>query len=269
VPRIDHRHVSSDYAYDFLAGNQSSSAMLIHHTNFVLLAKARTGSNFLATTLNTHPDINCWNECNPKAYGEHLKLFLPQIPARKNLARMLQAAFNRVPFSGYKLFYDSIAGHSPTQRIANSYYTKLLLESNCKIIHLIRPNQLDVSISLAIANKIGYWVTFDKTPNNQQLIEEYNQIKVTLSPKSILRSIRIQTQNLIETRRIFKDRIFEVTYDEIETKRDAIVEWLGGRPYPLTTTTMKQNQRPKSEIIKNYERVKKVLGPQYAWMFDG
>ena len=128
---------------------------------FVILNATRTGSNFLCTVLNSHPDILCHHEIfNPHVIGvaRHLQggdFRLGSMEERESdpvefLDRVWRTNLDRRAV-GFKM---CLWQHEPA-------YHAVLPDPRVRKIILKRRNRVKSFVSLLLARQTGEWVVYD------------------------------------------------------------------------------------------------------------
>jgi hypothetical protein len=128
---------------------------------FVILNATRTGSNFLCTVLNSHPDILCHHEIfNPHVIGvaRHLQgsdFRLGSMEERESdpvefLDRVWRTNLDRRAV-GFKM---CLWQHEPA-------YRAVLPDPSVRKIVLKRRNRVKSFVSLLLARQTGEWVVYD------------------------------------------------------------------------------------------------------------
>ena len=128
---------------------------------FVILNATRTGSNFLCTVLNSHPDILCHHEIfNPHVIGvaRHLQgsdFRLGTMEERESdpvdfLDRVWRTDLGRSAV-GFKM---CLWQHEPA-------YRAVLPDTSVRKILLKRRNRVKSFVSLLLARQTGEWVVYD------------------------------------------------------------------------------------------------------------
>ena len=130
-------------------------------TRFVILNAPRTGSNFLCTVLNSHPDILCHHEIfNPHVIG---------------VARHLQGADFRLgtteeregdPIDFMRRIWLRNEGHLAVGfklclRQHEAAYHAVVADRSVRKIILKRRNRIKTFASLLLARQTGEWVVYD------------------------------------------------------------------------------------------------------------
>lgn len=134
---------------------------LKHAIRFVILHATRTGSNYLCTVLNSHPDILCHHEIfNPHVVGvaRHLQEQGFELGTIEERERDPQAFLDRVwrtdfghAAVGFKL---CLWQHEPA-------WHAVLADPSVRKIILKRRNRVRAFVSLLLARQTGEWVVYD------------------------------------------------------------------------------------------------------------
>jgi len=128
---------------------------------FIILNATRTGSNFLCTVLNSHPDILCHHEIfNPHVIGvaRHLQdsdFRLGSMAERESdpvefLGRVWRTNLGRAAV-GFKM---CLWQHEPA-------YRAVMPDRSVRKILLKRRNRVKSFVSLLLARQTGEWVVYD------------------------------------------------------------------------------------------------------------
>lgn len=136
-------------------------AELKRAVRFVILHATRTGSNYLCTVLNSHPDILCHHEIfNPHVVGvaRHLQESDFRLGTIEERERDPEAFLDRVwrtdlghAAVGFKL---CLWQHEPAWRA-------VLADTSVRKILLKRRNRVKAFVSLLLARQTGEWVVYD------------------------------------------------------------------------------------------------------------
>jgi LPS sulfotransferase NodH len=122
------------------------------YRRFIVLTRARTGSNMLLSMLNSHPAI--------RAQGE---LFARVSRARADDV-LRKALFSRVPRHvqavGFKIFY-----YHPLGDQSSLIWDQLAILDGLLVIHLKRRNILRTLVSRKVAEQQGIWLAREDSPH--------------------------------------------------------------------------------------------------------
>jgi LPS sulfotransferase NodH len=255
---------------------------------FMILASARTGSNFLLSLLSDHPSI--------RTYGEIFNLDLLQ---RRDLVALLDdpIAYFRgkvyrehrpeVMAVGFKMFYDHmkrdyfqklvdpdhaveelqqrfercaafIEAHYEWPTVYERFeatWRFLIAEQRVAVIHLRRRNMLHTLISHKTAFMTGQW--WSVTPHERETI------RMHLEPEECCRYFQT-LENLVEEAdaAFAGHRKLDVVYETLVERRDDVLQsiftFLGvpAPDRPVSTRMKKQVRAPASTIVENYASLK-------------
>jgi len=138
-----------------------------------------------------------------------------------------------------------------------------------RVIHLIRPNFLDMVISreLMVARGEAHATSAD----------EVVPVRVTLDPTGIRRRLRLlelETTSFRKALRAFRLRHLEVAYDALVSDGrtlEGVLRFLDIPPDAvLESPLVKVNDRRQSELVENYAAISNSLrGTRYAAFLTG
>lgn len=164
--------------------------------NFVLVSNKRTGSTFLQESINSHPDIKCFDELflirakNIERVGEipiYRKMHKDKDFTPKEYIGWLKAEHGKL---GFKVVYPQL-----------DYWKELtdnIIIEDVPVIHLIRQNYFEQSMS---------WFT-KNIPNRE---------KIYIDPKQMKQRIDRISENTDYYRNLFKNnkKYMEVYYEDM------------------------------------------------------
>ena len=244
---------------------------------FLIITQPRSGSSFLTSCLNSHPQIHCpRGSLFTKRNLSPIKGFKPgfltvdrkkspyykyrsssfkrqfahRFRRNKLIHEFLSAWYARYQESeavGFKVNYSQISKYPAT--------ISWVKQNDVKIIHLVRKNLLKRHVS----NKIA--VTRDVHHSKEAL----KPIKVFIDPKILLEDFRRRQNRFERYRKLFRDFPFlEVSYESMvadqNTETGKVLKFLGmNQLMALTTDLVKVNPDSLGEIIENYDTVKQTL----------
>jgi len=233
------------------------------YQKFIVLTRARTGSNFLVTLLQSHPSIRAFEEIFPNTKKERkIHWGYVKYPRSSEVLRMRkekpvkfldEVVFRKFPPSvsavGFKLFYSQ-----PQSAERQQIWQYLEADKEIKIIHLKRDNLLKACLSQYLAQTTNQWILKD---------EKYrqNSVAVQLDYDDCVKLFE-ETKKWEEEYDSFfsKHQKIEVIYEKLlqntiqETKQ--IQQFLGVKLQRLYSLTLKQNKGALSEKISNYYELK-------------
>ncbi|MCB0344115.1 MAG: sulfotransferase domain-containing protein [Bdellovibrionales bacterium] len=251
-------------------------------TRFALITTQRSGSNFLRSVLNSHPEIFVYDEVLLESAWEHdwsiyqfMLQSLKEDPFNITYSRMLYVQ---------RAYIDNILSEKDGRQIVGAdikydqlmqfpSFLELMRQAGVKVIHLVRTNVLKTLVS-AERNRIMRQQGMIKPKTT--LAEKLPPVKLPLECGPQLINSLKQRQAQIQQ---FSAQLplhfpyLEVHYesffenDEMESKTIAdsalqnVYEFLGvkQRSAPTKSYTVKQNPARLSDSIENFEQVKEFL----------
>jgi LPS sulfotransferase NodH len=233
-----------------------------NYTQFIILAQARTGSNFLQFLLDAHKNVFLVHE-----------IFNHREDVRKtirNVPRILQLDDDpveyvescvytdhkkRIKAAGFKLLYYQ-ARNDEWQEIWD-----YLRSPHLKVIHLKRRNLLDRYLSFKLAMRSDVWIAFK---NNTENGASKDKGPIILEARECFEDFRSSVNQQEELDEFFKDQpkldvIYEDLHSNIMDESRRIQEFLGLKFQDLPPQTNKQQTKKKSEVIANYEELRAEL----------
>ncbi len=246
------------------------------YTRFVILTQARTGSNMLVSTLNSHSMIQCFGEIlNPASlfgyenwrrqtlFRRLADKFLRDYNANEYICRLQSktlAANPNIRAFGYKVIYPGQFDRWPGFRC--------LWRTQDKIIALTRQNLLRKYISSVIANTEGVWST-NKSRNHKiniriDLSDFWNCVPRIEAIYKIIDTITMEFRGI------------RVTYEDLTSERRSdclrtILGYLGvneNEASALMPKTARQNPQPLEQLISNFTEIQSALKdtPYVEWL---
>jgi LPS sulfotransferase NodH len=232
---------------------------------FILLASGRTGSNFLADLLNSHPRARCFGEIfNPssvdrirwKCVGYETTSELLQLRDDDPVALLERVVFSNHPSEaqacGFKLFYYH-AQKPPWDAV----WPFLREDRSLEVIHLRRRNELRKHVSEEVARATGRWHIANDA-------DAHRDISLELDIERCLRAIdvfREQEQRALAALGPHEtlDLYYEDLIQDTVARMGEVLRFLGLDERPLRAGTKKQIRQPLSDLISNYGEVRDAL----------
>lgn len=168
--------------------------------------------------------------------------------------RYLDALYASQGWVGFKLMYSQLRS-----------YPEILLylrRRRIRVIHLVRRNHLDVLISFAVKRAIG----------RAHILEESDrpsEIRVELPPDKLVGSLRWLQRKHDVARLVLRAsrlRHLEVAYEDLVVDPEHYASIFGFLGLPSTTepprsNILKSREGSQSDVVRNYEDVRRVLEP--------
>jgi hypothetical protein len=204
-------------------------------TKYIVLSRSRSGSNFLTSYLNSHPLIVC--------HGESAKNLSDTDNGVKVVRHHLRS---KKQCTGFKIFYY----HAKNKPEVWAY---LQGDKDIKVIHLIRENSLAMMVSRKLMgmggpNRIKEPTKRDHTTNLELTVSEcqkwFDQCELFKAEA---------------VKKFAHHDVLTVTYEDLISDASIqrqIQEFLGVKYRSLDTDMVKQQVRPLSSVITNFDQLK-------------
>ena len=237
-----------------------------NYQRFLILCHPRTGSNFLVSLLQSHPQIRAFGELftedNNLYWGysgyrtqrikelrsENPVLFLEKLVYRPTFPAIVKAA-------GFKLLYSQ-----PKQKHQKIVWQYLEEIENLKIIHLTRKNIFHTYVSHEVAKITNQFTLLknEKDHGESNLLEpiflDYKQCLLTFEQ---IRNWEIEYGNFFnKSTQMYYNLVYEHLVNDLDQETSKLQEFLGVEKQQLSSYTRKQSRKPIKEIVVNYEPLK-------------
>lgn len=245
------------------------------YQNFVILGWYRTGSNFLVSALNSHPEAVAFSELffgqrifwangvyGKKEEDPALLKKRDETPVRFLEEDVFRPYPTGIRAVGFKLFYTQIENEQ-----FRGFYEHILGNEDLKFIHLKRRNFLDCLISGALSRQWGKVAV--KEPEQKDGVPRVH-IPVDRCEK-LFRNLEGYFEKYGEL--LPGDRTLEVYYEDIarpdSPQLDAVRDFLGLSPRDLSPRVVKQNRFARREVLENFGELKAHFqGTRWSWFFE-
>lgn len=227
-----------------------------NYKKFIVLTRARTGSNLLKNLLDSHSKIYIKGEIFKHLKGKNTEGELNILYSNK--PAIIQAV-------GFKIFY-----YHPSDMESDQIWQILERDKEIKVIHLKRKNILRTILSRKIAGKTDAWLM--KRINKNQLNLEDKQVSFT--KEECLKGFT-QTKNWEITfdERFGTHQKIDVFYENlIKNQQDELIriqQFLDVKVETLDTSLIRQNPEKLSDLIINYQDLKENFkGTEWGLFFE-
>lgn len=217
---------------------------------FVVLCQPRTGSSLLNASLRQHPEI--------EMHGEILNHRYPHRMPQDGYQRLRSALSTRThPAVGCNLHAFQPDRVWDGWRRWESAWNALADDSSIKVIHLQRIDTLAQMASWKIAQLLSRWGRQD---------DIIDRPTIAISPDEY-RWFRDWNRSVMEWRlsHLQGRSILPVTYESLcnewEPALARIQDFIGVRYLPLRQVTTRNERRPLSEVIENYDDLRPYTIP--------
>jgi LPS sulfotransferase NodH len=229
-------------------------------SRFVVLAAPRTGSNWLCSLLNSHPDVLCHHEVfNPSGIfyalarrDGSLDLGTREERDRRPLAFLERVWRNPLGFA--------CVGFKMTRGQDEQVLEAVLGDRGVRKIVVKRRNRVKTFVSELIARRTGQWEVYDRA----DLVAERPRVEV--DPAELRLNV---AQNdayyarLEAALRRSGQAFVAVAYEELSSDRERLrlLEFLGVRPAPevLRASSVKQNSTDLRRLVANFDELAAAL----------
>jgi LPS sulfotransferase NodH len=227
-------------------------------SRYVLFLVGRVGSTYLQQLLNSVPNILALSE---------------ELRDLEEEGVDVQLDWSRKFFSPPLLDRHKVRGFNVklVHLVDPQRFAQLLLEKQCKIIHMQRRNRIKAVISRIngrrLYKKTGMYGLFDKSnrlPPMTVDLEEFDEFlqhreKVDREMEEYVKSLKLPKlplyyEDLLKDKKEFLNRVF--AFLEVE-------------PYPVQDATLKITRDDLRDVITNFDVLRaRYLGTEYETMFD-
>ncbi len=223
------------------------------YRKFVVVARARTGSNLLRSLLNSHPQIDTKAEVFRKLSGA--------TPASR-LAEVYRRKPRRIVAVGFTIFY-----YQPLDGEGSGVWDLLGALDDLYVVHLRRRNVLRTLTSRKVAGLTNVW---RERSDSSAVIE-----------KPTVRFSAQELEDAFEQNEIWADSctarfgthpLLEIAYEDLLSDASAlerVCRFLGAPPRAMSTTLRRQNPEDLAALITNFDELRAHFrGSRWAAFFD-
>ncbi|WP_286761122.1 Stf0 family sulfotransferase [Salegentibacter sp. UBA1130] len=218
-----------------------------NYKKFVIIAAPRTGSNWLVSLLNSHPEITCEGEKYKNIKGQSTLKIWNKIFSRRS---------KRNKYVGFKLLYNQPPDHQD-----KSIWEIIKNDQDIFIIHLKRNNLLASYVSLQIGYKTGIW----KENEGTKTLEEKKHTKViNIDPEDCESYFSLVTDYWKEVSESYEEHPYiEIFYEDlVKDKQGTINEVFNAMhldAHNVSSDMEKQNKESLEDLIEYYEELKRYF----------
>ena len=223
-----------------------------NYVKFIVLTKARSGSNLLLSFLNSHPNVYSEGEVFWKLEGRPYKSILEKSWGKQP---------GYIKAKGFKIFY-----FHPLDAEECDIWGDLEAMKDVKVIHLQRKNTLKSLISMKIALQSEEWMSTHSNKNKPPK-------KAVHIPEQELRDLLEKTDLRIEQgNERFKDHdLINVFYEDFVKDTEEyfrILDFLEVERIPPKTVLKRQYPESMYELVENYGELKSAFADsKWSHMF--
>lgn len=224
----------------------------------VILAAPRTGSNWLCTLLDSHPEILCHHEIfNPD--GIHYSI------SHRNGAldfgtvterdADVEAVLDRI---WEQNLGSAVVGFKMTRGQSPVVLRRVLEDPEIRKIVVRRRNRVKTFVSEQVAAATGEWESYPDSPRSTQ------PIRVGVDADGLQRHIAQNEQFYDEIDAVLqstRQEALSVTYEDLnaDEERRRLLRFLDVEDMPLSGATRKQLSRNLRDVISNFDELAATL----------
>ncbi|HEV7857548.1 MAG TPA: hypothetical protein VGO91_02775 [Pyrinomonadaceae bacterium] len=242
------------------ADSQPDGAGTKEIVKFVILAAPRTGSNWVCSMLNSHPQILCHHEIfNPGGIHyaldyRHGELDLGSLEERERAPLLFLDRLWQQPFGhravGFKLNRQQHA----------AVFESVLGNRDVRKIILVRRNRVKTFVSEMLAEQTGRWESYEAS------LRCGERRKIAVDPAALFEHIALNGayyRRMRESLEATGQSFLSVAYEDLnsETQWRLLLQFLGVQSdgCTLTPATRKQNSSDLRDLISNFAQLEAAL----------
>jgi hypothetical protein len=211
---------------------------------FVIASFARSGTHFLESALNRHPQVQCrWEPFNPLVYTP-----------LSSAAAVLNELWAREGVVGFPAHWEWQGRNEWTD-----LWDVLRADKELRVVLLHRENLLRQYVSKLLLDKTRVHAAV----SNEKVVAARPTVRIDV--REMLTYMFIIETSMETRRRWFADSTtFPTTYERLtgaegDQEMLRLLQFLDVEPVPLSPLTLKQETRPLQGVIENYDEVTAVL----------
>ena len=243
-----------------------------NYHRFIVLGHQRSGSSLVINTLRTHPAIVAFGEVL-YSEGTHFNVegydnnsvnslrFRNENPIEFLDGFVFCGYRDDIEAVGFKAFPDQMDNFR-----CRCVWTWLERNTDLKIIRLARQDLLATYASMLIAYRDNRFSIKDES--------ERSETTIYIDPHKCMTEFK-QRENYNKTAKesVEHHDVMDITYEELALHPSLylknIQKFIGVKIHDLEIATVRQEKRALSEVIENYEELRRYfLGTEWEYLFD-
>lgn len=223
------------------------------YRKFVVVSRARTGSNLLISLLNSHPRVDARGELFRRMNGQSVESRLDHVFRRRP---------RRIEAVGFKIFYyHPLDGHD------SQVWDSLSGMDDLYVLHLKRRNVLRTLTSRKLAGSTDIWLDKGRGGSAKE------KPGVRFSAKGLEDAFeQNEAWEASCDERFREHEMMTLYYEDLVNGRDALqhaANFLGVGPHAMSTALRQQNPEQLAALISNFEELRLHFhGSRWAMFFD-
>ncbi|MDQ1456582.1 MAG: hypothetical protein QOH28_2202 [Actinomycetota bacterium] len=220
---------------------------------FVVVSRARTGSNLLISLLNSHPRVDARGELFRRMNGQSVESRLDQVFRRRP---------RRIEAVGFKIFY-----YHPLDDHHSQVWDRLCGMDDLYVLHLKRRNVLRTLTSRKLAGSTDVWLDRGRGGSASK------KPTVQFSAQGLEAAFeQNEAWEAACDERFRNHEMMKIYYEDLVNSRDVLehtAHFLGVRPHAMSTALRQQNPEQLAALISNFDELRlHFQGSRWATFFD-
>lgn len=229
---------------------------------FLIVGTHRSGSNWLASALDSHPDISCAREelLDHPYLTDH-----PDFAADpwNGLERMWQSAAAERKIFGFRVFYFHVWDYYQEHR---AIWDRLRADRSIRIVQLTRLNLLALVVSWKKARLTNQWHIADQRDRRGASRVEFDATELRETFEQIESGVARVSDLFADHPRL--SLTYEALFDDTSASIHDIEDFLGVRRLPLQGEYLKLETEALADTVDNFEELRHAFaGTRYEPFF--
>jgi LPS sulfotransferase NodH len=223
------------------------------YRKFVVVTRARTGSNLLISLLNSHPQVDARGEMFREMKGQSVE---------SRLDRVFRRRPRRIEAVGFKIFY-----YHPLDDHHSQVWDRLCSMDDLYVLHLKRRNVLRTITSRKLAGSTDIWLDKGRGGSTKE------KPAVRFSAKDLEEAFeQNEAWEAACDERFRNHEMMQIYYEDLVNGRDVLertANFLGVRPYAMSSALRQQNPEQLAALISNFDELRlHFQASRWAPFFD-
>ena len=242
-----------------VSGQRGEAGEPVTPVRFVVLAAPRTGSNWLCSMLNSHPDVLCHHEIfNPAgihyALDHRGDIDIGTVDERDQSPTQCLARLWRYTFG------KRIVGFKINRGQNSTVFRSVLDDHEIRKLVVVRRNRIKTFVSELIAEKTGQWESYGSGGPGLEPTRVEVKLESLLGHIALNEKYYADIYGSLETS---GQRFLQVAYEDMAQDEEMarVLTFLGAEPRAagLVAATTKQNSTSLRDIVCNLEQLDQAL----------
>ena len=227
---------------------------------FVIVAAPRTGSNWVCSMLNSHPEILCHHEIfNPEGIHYALDHRAGDMDCGTRDERD-RAPLDFIARLWRQTFGKRAVGFKINRGQNEAAFRHVLADASVRKIVLARRNRVKTFVSEMIAERTGRWESYGRADGEEKCDRFEVDVEALLRHAALNREYYARVHDALNSS---GQDCLRVTYENLKGEAEwvSMLRFLGVAPdaSALAPATRKQNPKDLRDIISNYTQLEAAL----------